>query len=124
MDTSTILQDLMAKREQILATITQFSEFRPGSLVMRYRKCGKPYCHCAKPGERGHGPSYSLTRSVKGKTVTKIIPKEAVTVTRQQIQEYHRFQKIIGELVDTNEKICDLQLDEKKQASREAKKKG
>lgn len=118
------LQELAEKKEQILEQITQIALFRPGSLVERYRKCGKPYCHCSQPGERGHGPSYSLTRSVKGKTITKIIPKEEVEETKQQIQEYHRFQNLIGELVNTNETICDVQLEVKKQASVEAKKKG
>ena len=124
MNHSADLQELMVKKEQILSKITHLSDFRPGSLVERYRRCGKPYCHCAKPGAKGHGPSYSLTRSVKGKTVTKIIPKEEVEMTRRQIQEYHRFREVVGELVETNEKICDAKLEAGKQASREAKKKG
>lgn len=124
MDHSADLQELMVKKEQILSKITHLSDFRPGSLVERYRRCGKPYCHCAKPGAKGHGPSYSLTRSVKGKTITKIIPKEEVETTRQQIQEYHRFREAVGELVETNEKICDAQLEVRKEASREAEKKG
>jgi hypothetical protein len=118
------LSELRVKKEQILSKIINLSDFRPGSLVERYRRCGKSYCHCAKPGAKGHGPSYSLTRSVKGKTITKIIPKDAVETTRRQIQEYHRFREAVDELVDTNEKICDAKLEEKKEASREAKKKG
>lgn len=124
MDQGADLQELLVKKEQILSEITQLADFRPGSLVERYRRCGKPYCHCAKTGDKGHGPSYSLTRSVKGKTITKIIPKEEVERTRQQIKEYHRFQEMIGALVDTNEKICDIQLEATKQACQEAKKKG
>ena len=124
MDHVADLQELMVKKEQILSKITNLSDFRPGSLVERYRRCGKPYCHCAKPGAKGHGPSYSLTRSVKGKTVKKIIPKEEVETTREQIQEYHRFREVLGELVETNEKICVAKLEEKKEASREAEKRG
>jgi hypothetical protein len=124
MDQSFDLQELMEQKEQILSTITSLSDFRPGSLAERYRRCGKPYCHCAKPGAKGHGPSYSLTRSVEGKTVTKIIPKDAVETTNRQLQEYHRFRKAVSELVETNEKICDTQLEAKKEASREAEKKG
>jgi len=124
MDHSADLQELIVKKERILSKITNLSDFRPGSLVERYRRCGKPYCHCAKPGAKGHGPSYSLTRSVKGKTVTKIIPKEEVEATRLQIQEYHRFREAVGELVETNDKICDAQLETKKEALREVEKKG
>ena len=124
MDQSVDLQELMERKEQILLTITSLSEFRPGSLAERYRRCGKPYCHCAKPGAKGHGPSYSLTRSVQGKTITKIIPKDAVETTRRQLQEYHRFREAVSELVETNEKICDAQLEAGKEASREAEKGG
>ena len=124
MDQSVDLQELMEKKEQILSTITSLSVFRPGSLAERYRRCGKPYCHCAKPGAKGHGPSYSLTRSVEGKTVTKIIPKDAVETTNRQLQEYHRFREAVSELVETNEKICDAYLEAGKEASREAEKKG
>lgn len=124
MEQSVDLQELMKKREQILSTITSLSDFRPGSLVERYRRCGKPYCHCAKPGAKGHGPSYSLTRSVNGKTVTKIIPKDAVETTNRQLQEYHRFREAVSELTETNEKICDAHLESGKQASREAEKGG
>jgi hypothetical protein len=124
MNHSEDLPKLMAKKEQILSNITHLADFRPGSLAERYRRCGKSYCHCAKPGDKGHGPSYSLTRSVKGKTVTKIIPKDAVETTNRQIQEYHRFREAVSELVDTNEKICDAKLETRKRASREAEKKG
>jgi len=124
MDQSVDLQELMERKEQILSTITSLSEFRPGSLAERYRRCGKPYCHCAKPGAKGHGPSYSLTRSVGGKTVTKIIPKDAVETTRRQIEEYHRFREAVAALAETNEKICDAQLEAEKTASKKAEKRG
>ena len=124
MNYSDDVKELIAKREQTSRSLTNFSDFRPGSLVERYRRCGKPYCHCAKPGAKGHGPSYSLTRSVKGKTVTKIIPKEEVTETKRQIQEFHRFQEVVAELIETNEKICDVRLETKKTAHKGAKKKG
>lgn len=111
-------------KDFLLSTITSLSDVRPGSLVERYRRCGKPYCHCVKPGAKGHGPSYSVTRSVKGKTVTKIIPKNAVETTTKQLQEYQRFREAVSELVETNERICDVQLEAQKAASTEAKKRG
>ncbi len=85
-------------------------EFRVGSFVGRYRKCGRPWCHCARVDSPGHGPSWSLTRSVEGKTVTKIIPTEAVETVQQQIARYHRFQEVIHDLVETNTQICDALL--------------
>lgn len=85
-------------------------DLRPGSLVDRFRKCGKPTCHCAKPESPGHGPSYSLTREVAGKTVTKIIPPPAVPQTQQQLDEYKRFRELTRDFVEVSEKVCDAQL--------------
>jgi hypothetical protein len=94
---------------------------RPGSLVPRFRKCGKPSCHCAKKGSQGHGPSYSLTHAVAGKTVTHVIPAgEAVERTRAQMKEHHRFRVLVQQLIAVSEQICDAQL---KQADAEPVKK-
>jgi hypothetical protein len=79
-------------------------------LVERFRKCGKPTCHCTQPDSPGHGPSYSLTREVDGKTVTKIIPASAVQQTQQQIAEYKRFRDLARDFVEVSEKVCDAQL--------------
>jgi hypothetical protein len=100
-------------------------DLRPGSLVERFRKCGKPTCHCAKPDSPGHGPSYSLTREVEGKTVTKVIPRPAVEQTRRQIVEYKRFRDLTRKFVEVSEKICDAHLHAAAgSASRELKKNG
>jgi hypothetical protein len=105
------LEALLLQREQLKSELTHVGDLRPGSLVSRFRKCGKPSCHCAKKGEKGHGPSYSLTHSVAGKTVTRIIPTGgAVERTRQQLEEYHRFRNFVQKFVSVSEQICDLQL--------------
>ena len=101
------LTDLRERKASLLNQLTSLVDFRAGTLVGRYRKCGKPGCRCAREGQPGHGPSWSLTRSVKGKTVTKIIAAKSEETTEQQIAEYHRFQQIVHELVEVNVKICD-----------------
>jgi hypothetical protein len=102
---------LVLQRDQLKDRISQIGEMRPGSLVTRYRKCGKPTCHCAKKGAKGHGPCYSLTHPVGGKTRTRIIPAgPAVEQTQQQVETYHRFRELVQQLVAVSEQICDLQL--------------
>ena len=59
---------LSRQRDALRAQLVSVGDMRPGSLVARYRKCGKPSCRCAGQGERGHGPSWSLTHAVEGKT--------------------------------------------------------
>ena len=104
------LDDLQRERSRLQVALTQMDDLRPGSLVPRFRKCGKPSCHCAKPDSQGHGPSYSLTRELEGKTVTKIIPPSAVEQTHRQIAEYKRFRDLTRDFVEVSEKVCDAQL--------------
>lgn len=105
------LDALLLQREQLRSEVAHVGDMRPGSLVPRFRKCGKPSCHCAKKGEKGHGPSYSLTHAVAGKTVTRVIPAgNAVDRTRVQLHEYRRFRQLVQKLTAISEQICDLQL--------------
>lgn len=109
---SVALEVLQLQREQLTAQLAQVGDMRPGSLVERYRKCGKPSCHCARKGARGHGPSYSLTHPVHGKTVTRIIPRgPAVEQAHAQIAEYRRFRELVRQLVAVSEQICQGQLE-------------
>ena len=104
------LQALETQREVLKRELAELEDMRQGSLVERYRKCGKPTCRCAKTDAVGHGPSWSLTRAVKGKTRTKIIPAQKVGITRKQLQRAKTFRTLCQQLLDVNEKICDAKL--------------
>ena len=72
-----------------------------------YRKCGKPNCACARPGRRGHGPQYNLTRRVGGKTVnTHLKPGPELEKARREVAEHERFRDLIGRVTEVNEAIC------------------
>ena len=119
------LRSLRQQQQELKDKIGAMGDMRPGSLVGRFRKCGKANCHCGAKGAQGHGPSWSLTRDVEGKTVTKIIPATAVDRTTEQIAEHRRFRSLARELVEVSEQICDVQLHEPEAASQEvAKKRG
>ncbi len=106
------LQQLETQRERLKDELAQLGDMRPGSLVGRFRKCGKASCHCAQPGSESHGPSWSLTRAVEGKTVTKVIPPgSAVEQAKAQIAEYRRFRKLVHEFIELNVQICDQKLE-------------
>jgi len=103
-------QELRQRRDAIRDELAAIGDLRPGSLVGRYRRCGKPTCHCAREGDIGHGPSWSLTRAVKGRTVTRVIPAGAVEVTRARIAEHRRLRRLTGELVEVSEELCDAHI--------------
>ena len=98
---------MQIKRDQLKARLVEIGDMRPGSLVERFRKCGKPTCHCAKPDDGGHDPQFRLTRRVAGKTVTESFPNPAAwRKAQKEVAEFHRFQKLSAELVALNERIC------------------
>lgn len=118
------LNELQNRVNKLIQQLSDLKPFRQGSLTARYHKCGKDYCHCAREGDPGHGPYWTLSRAIKGKNIAKTIGSDAVESTKQQIARFHEFQMIIDQIKETNIKICDIQLEQDKQAFMEAKKKG
>ena len=118
------LQELETRRDDLRQQLASIGDLRPGSLVARYRKCGKPYCRCARDGSRGHGPSWSLTRQVDGKTVTRIIPPDAVAQTQSQLAECQRLRRLAGELIEVSDALCQTRLSAGRGVAAEAAKKG
>ena len=118
------VEQLRRQRDELKARMAEVGDLRPGSLVERYRRCGKATCHCAGKAAAGHGPSWSLTREVGGKTITRVIPAGAVTQTREQIAEHRGFRALVRELVETSEQLCDAKLEAGEATSDEAAKKG
>ena len=104
-------QALSRRRDELRQELAHVAELRQGSLSSRYRRCGKPRCHCAQKGDPGHGPYWSVTRAVHGKTQFRSIAPHAVRQTEEQIAEFHRFQRLTREFVDVSTRLCDAQLE-------------
>ncbi|MCY3793837.1 MAG: hypothetical protein OXG51_05605 [Gammaproteobacteria bacterium] len=113
---------LEARRNSVMRQLASLGDLRPGSLFERYRKCGKPTCHCAREGDLGHGPNWVLTSRVNGRALTRAIPPEAVAQTRSQIEECKRLRALTAELVEVSERLCHARLSSDRETGREAKK--
>lgn len=110
------LSALEADRSELLEEFRRLGDLRPGSITAVVRRCDKPSCHCAKPNDPGHDPQFRLTRRVAGKSVTESFPNPAaLRKARQEVSEFHRFQKLGEDLVGINEKICALRPVEQQQ---------
>ena len=114
-------QALRQRRDELRQELAHIGELRQGSLSSRYRRCGKPRCHCAQEGDRGHGPYWSVTRAVHGKTQFRSIAPHAVRQTEEQIAEFHRFQRLTREFVDVSTRLCDAHLEANKPVVAEKK---
>lgn len=102
------MEELELKRKELLRRLTQLGEFRRGSVAAGTRKCGKKNCACAQPGRAGH-PRYmwSTTRGRRSEARTLRIGPELEKFTRE-VDNYRVFLELTRELVEVNEKICEL----------------
>jgi Family of unknown function (DUF6788) len=103
------LTQLEAQRTSLFRQLATVGDLRRGSITTTSGKCGKPNCHCAQPDDPGHGPNFRLTRRVEGKTRTETFASAAALHKAQrEVAEFHRFQRLCGEIVEVSEKICAL----------------
>lgn len=113
---------LEARRAELLRSLADLRDMRPGSIVGAVWRCGKPTCHCAQPDDPGHGPNLRLTYKWRGKTVTESLPTSAaVRKAEQEIAEFRRFQQLNRELVEVSERVCRLRPVEETLTSEEKK---
>jgi hypothetical protein len=91
-------------RQRRQALVKQLERLEPfvlrGSLIERFKRCGKPGCKCAQ--RPGHGPKYYLSVSLPGaRPEMDYVPVEY----SQKVSEYlHNFQQVRQLL----EQICNL----------------
>ena len=101
------LPALEKDRSEVLRRISDLGDLRPGSIVEVMGRCSKPNCHCAQPGDPGHGPHFRLTRKVKGKTVAETLANPAaLRKAQREVAEFRKFQQLSAEPVEGNEAIC------------------
>jgi hypothetical protein len=107
MPESQSLPALEKDRSEVLREISHLGDLRPGSIVGVMGRCSKPNCHCAQPGDPGHGPNFRLTRKIKGKTVAETLSSPAaLRKAQREVAEFRKFQQLSEKLVEINEAIC------------------
>ena len=92
---------------ELVAELTEPTPMRGGSVSERFMVCGKPGCACADRTEARHGPYFSLTRPVGGKTRSRLIPAKQVDLVRQQVAASRRFR----EKVEDYRRACEVWAD-------------
>lgn len=97
---------------------------RRGSLSERYMTCSKPGCACAEDPDARHGPYFSLTRTVQGRTQSRLVGAKQADLVRQQVAAGQEFRAHIEAYWQVCEQWADDQLTTPEAASHEAAKKG
>ena len=75
-----------------------------GSLIERYKRCGKPNCKCATG--KDHGPKFYLSVSQpKARPVMIYIPQQHKDAVEKALEHYRKAHQIINTLSDINREI-------------------
>jgi len=82
---------------------------RRRTVSANFRKCGNKNCTCAKPGNMKHGPQYLWNTTKQGKSYAKNLKVgPELQKYKQETDNYRLFMQIQNEIIDCNEKICQL----------------
>jgi hypothetical protein len=103
------LENLESRRSDLYRQMMALGDFRPGTISVNYRKCGKPKCACSQLGHPGHGPQYLWNTTSGGKSRAQSLQLGPQLEKARIELEHHRiFLCLCKELVEVNEKICRL----------------
>jgi hypothetical protein len=117
------LAELEVRRTTIQLQIARLGDMRSGSITGTGGHCGNPNCHCHQAGDPGHGPYFRLTRKVNGKTVTETFASPAsLAKAQREVAECQRFRELGDQLLEVNERVCQLRPVEELQPSAQEKK--
>jgi hypothetical protein len=95
---------LRKRRKALLRQLPPLNAILRGSLIERYKRCGKPGCKCAEGP--GHGPKYYLSVSYPGlRPQMDYVPQEYYEQTSEFIANYHRAREILEEICEINREL-------------------
>ena len=114
----------VSRARDIAGRFSQVEPMRRGSMSERHMKCGKPGCTCRKDPAMRHGPYYSLTRGVGGKTRSRFLTATQAAIVKRQIEAGHRFREQVEAYWKACEVLADQEIASPEAASEEAAKKG
>jgi len=97
-------QDARAQRRTLLREIARLAEVAVfGTVSETYRTCGRPGCHCQRPGGPKHGPHLNVSYcGATGKTTGYYVLKGAEDATRHGVAAWQRLQQCLRELAELN----------------------
>ena len=109
---------------QLAAELAPAEPIRRGSLYERRIKCGQPACPCHRDPKAAHGPYFTLTQKVEGKTRSRYVASPQVAIVQRQIQAGRQFQARVEAYWEASQRWADEQLEPATVATEAAEKKG
>jgi len=95
---------LRKRRQALLRRLPPLKAVLRGSLIERYKRCGKPGCKCADGP--GHGPKYYLSVSYPGRRPQMdYVPQESYAQASEFLANYHHARQILEEICEINREL-------------------
>lgn len=87
-----------ATRLALAEALAQLDGLLPGSVVVRFMRCGKRNCACKADPPVLHGPYTQWTRTVNGKTVTKLLTEAQLARYQPWFDNARRLKDLVAKL--------------------------
>ena len=95
---------LRRRRQALLRQLPPLKAVLRGSLIERYKRCGKPGCKCADGP--GHGPKYYLSVSYPSlRPQMDYVPQESHAQISEFIANYHQAREILEAISEINREL-------------------
>jgi hypothetical protein len=95
---------LRRRRKRLLRQLPSLEALVRGSLIERYKRCGKPGCKCAQGP--GHGPKYYLSVSLPGlQPQMDYVPQDCYQQVVQLISNYQQVRDILEQVCEINREL-------------------
>lgn len=96
---------LKRRRRDLLRKLPPLDAVLRGSLIGRYKRCGKQTCWCTK--ERGHGPKYYLSVSCPGSPRPEMdyVPQEYKEQVELLLANYKMAREILEDICSINREL-------------------
>lgn len=109
---------------QCSAALSELKPMRRGSINERQMKCGKASCPCQREPKARHGPYYTLTQAVGGKTRSRYVGEEQLPILQRQIEAGREFRRRVDAVWEACERWADAEIEPGEQVVETAEKKG
>ena len=96
--------ELRRRRRKLLSSLPPLERILRGSLIERYKRCGRPGCHCAN--DRGHGPKLYLSVSVSGeRPQMDYVPSASHAQVSEFLANFHNVREMLNEICAINTEL-------------------
>ena len=93
--------------EALKRQIAQLGYARPGVLVRRFMRCGRPGCACMADPPRLHGPYHQWSYRTKGKTRSLRLTEDQARLCKSFIENHRQLRRIVRNIEQHSLKKTD-----------------